>query len=843
MTQADIDGYRHGERRANLPTDATEPFMDEADKAPVRYEPPIRDRRGPALSWDRGERLDEIATDATPLYINEKIHPSAFIAQLQSLEPAPMFGDFNNLPKDAAFEWYQHRGNWANRLIRGDSVKVMASLLDKEGMEGKVQMIYMDPPYGIGFKSNLQVATDDRNTPANKHALPHDPTVVQTFRDTYQNGIHSYLDNLYRNFVHARALLSESGSIFVQIGSENVNRVALVLDEVFGPENRVAQIAFAKTGATSARYLPQVADYILWYATDIASMTYSQLYEPLDRSEVLDHFSWHAMVEMADGSARSLTSDERSDLDTLPPGAYLFRRMPLTSQGESNTDRGGTYEWRGTTYNLPPVTQWSVSPEGLDRLSELGRLQAANQVNLSWKWYESEVPGRKVSNLWNNPMSASDLHYVVETAASVVERCILMSTDPGDLVLDITGGGGVTAYVAEQWGRRWITTDTSGVALAIARQRLLSAEYKWYHLQDSAEGALEEAQLSGKLPAEVIGEGSRDPAKGFVYERVPRVSAAILAYDQEVDPILLVNRPLVKKGVVRVASPFTVESHSPWRYIAPEQIASQPEQSDQLETRQRIIDAIQVSGIRSGDGLLRIEDVSDWGEPSLITHTAVSVAADGGRTRCAIAIAPDDQTAGEEFIALAAEQAAARRRLRRLIVIAFNYEASAHSGESRLGRLEVLKAQANRDFQIPGLEDAQHDHAFVMIGRPEVAIHDEGGGRVSVEVLGYDTYNPSTGNVERGGANDIDCWMIDTEYDGQSFYARRIHLPNSRGDKRLARLAKRLGKRIDRDLWDAMQSTRSAPFRRPPGELPRIAVRIITRTDMEMTVELPLSDG
>ena len=228
---AEIEGYQHGGKRANLPTDQTEAFMSEQDKTPVRYVPPIRDRSGPALSWDRAENLDEIATDATPLYINEKIHPSAFIAQLQSLDPAPMFGDFNGLPKDATYEWYQHEGNWSNRLIRGDSVKVMASLLAKEGMEGKVQMIYMDPPYGIGFKSNLQVATNDRNTPANEKALPHDPTVVQTFRDTYENGIHSYLDNLHRNFVHARALLSESGSMFVQIGSENVNRVGLVLDE------------------------------------------------------------------------------------------------------------------------------------------------------------------------------------------------------------------------------------------------------------------------------------------------------------------------------------------------------------------------------------------------------------------------------------------------------------------------------------------------------------------------------------------------------------------------------------------------------------------------------------
>ena len=641
---ADVEGYKHGATRSNLPTDGTEPFMDEKDKAPVRYVPPIRSRSGPVLSWDRGENLDEIATDATPLYINEKIHPSAFIAQLQSLDPAPMFGDFNNLPKDAAYEWYQHEGNWSNRLIRGDSVKVMASLLAKEGMEGKVQMIYMDPPYGIGLKSNLQMATDDRNTPANVKALPHDPTVVQTFRDTYANGIHSYLDNLYRNLVHARALLAESGSIFVQIGPENVNRVALVLDEVFGPENRIAQIAMAKkTGSSGERHLPQRADYILWYSKQQVEMKFQSLYESLSRAEVVELMSWHAMLELPDGDVRKLTADELHDLNSIPDGTRIFQRRSLVSQHVSETGRSEPYKWDGVEIDVPPGQQWRVGRDGLDRLAELNRLISADGTRLSWKRYEDEVPGKTINNLWERQMSAQDAHYIVETAQPAIERCVLMSTDPGDLVLDITCGGGTTASVAEQWGRRWITTDTSGVALAITRQRLLSSTYDWYHLQDSDEGALEEARLSGKPPAEVSGDGSRDPAKGFVYKRVPRVSAAILAYDQDVAPILLVNQPLAKKGVGRVASPFTVESHSPWRYVSPDQLTAP--QADQLDTRQRIIDAIQVSGVRIGDDRLTIEEVADWGEQALVTHTAVTVDAGGTRISSAIAIVPDDQTA------------------------------------------------------------------------------------------------------------------------------------------------------------------------------------------------------
>ena len=833
----DIHGYRHGSSRSNPPTDQTEPFMDDADKRPERYEPPLRDRSGPALSWDRGENLDDLAGDATPLYISEKIHPSAFVAQLHSLDPAPLFGDFNNLPADAAYEWYQHEGNWSNRLIRGDSVRVMASLLKKEGMEGEVQMIYMDPPYGIGFRSNLQIATDDRNTPANKNALPADPTVIQTFRDTYENGIHSYLDNLYRNFVYARALLAETGSIFVQIGSENVNRVALVLDEVFGPENRVAQVTFAKTSSSSASTLPEIADFLLWYAADKRKLLFNQLYEDLSRTELLELMSSYAMVELPDGTVSSVSAAQRRDLNSLPDGSRLFQRGDLTSQGWVTTGLSDPYEWDGTVYPCPPGRHWSVSVEGRDRLAALDRLAAVDGGSLRWKWYENEMPGRQIGNLWPQQMSASDQQYVVETAEVAIERCILMTTNPGDLVMDITCGGGTTAYVAEQWGRRWITADTSGVALAITRQRLLAATYDWYHLQDSAAGAAEEARLSGR-PAdqEARGEGSRDPAKGFVYERVPRVSAAILAYDWEADPILLVNRPLVKSGVVRVASPFTVESHAPWRYVAPHDPPDLA--ADQIDTRQRMIDAITKTGIETGSaGLkLKIEDVEDWGEHARATHTCVSVDAEGERTATALAVVPDDQSASSSFVNVAAQEAAARG-LKRLIVVAFAYDASTRTSVEQRGQLQIIKAEANRDFQIPGLETQPSDNAFVMLGEPEIATRDESDGKISVEVRGYLSYNPATGQVERKAADDVNCWMIDTEYNGEAFFARRIHLPNSDGDKRIERLKRTLGKRVDPALWASMQSMRSAPFPRPTGEHARIAVRIITRTGIEMTIE------
>ena len=396
----DVENYRYGETRPNLPTDQTEPFMDDADKRPERYAPPLRDRSGPALSWDRAANLDDLATDATPLYINEKIHPSAFVEQLRSLEPAPLFGDFNNLPADADYEWYQHEGNWSNRLIRGDSVRVMASLLAKEGMQGKVQMIYMDPPYGIGFKSNLQIATDDRNTPASEKALPADPAVVQTFRDTYANGLSSYLDNLYRNFVYARALLSESGSIFVQIGNENVNRVALVLDEVFGPENRVAQITFNKRGSADTTLLPEVADYLLWYAKGRNDIKFRQTYQELTNDEALSFRPSYAMIELRDGSTRRPSKVERKDPSVIPDGARVYLRERLMSQGGTDGERGAPYTVPGgRTHTPPPTEHWSVSRKGLDRLAALGRLCESGR-SLHYKRYSDEIPGRRHNNMW-----------------------------------------------------------------------------------------------------------------------------------------------------------------------------------------------------------------------------------------------------------------------------------------------------------------------------------------------------------------------------------------------------------------------------------------------------------
>ena len=409
------DSYQYASAsRSNLPTEQTEPLMSAGDKAPQPFTPVGRERDDePVLAWSR-EALPQ-THEAHPLYVREKIHPGAFVQSLKSGSPqTTLFDDFNGLPSpDAAYEWYEHAGNWQNRLIHGESARVMASLAERERLSGRVQMIFFDPPYGIGFKSNFQVSTRNRETAEGRKGLPCDTRTIRAFRDTYDRGIHSYLDQMLEKLTLCRELLTESGSIFVQIGDENVHRMATVLDEVFGHENRVATIPFVTTGASSAQTLSSVADFLLWYAKDKDALKYRQLYEPQSRREIVEQWTWAARVELSDGTTRGLTDAERFDPDAnLPPGARFCRWMPLTSQHTSLTGRSDPYHWNGHDWPCPSDRQWSVSKEGLDRLAELGRLDAAaTDQPLHWKRYENEVPGRRIHNVWSRQMSASDKRY------------------------------------------------------------------------------------------------------------------------------------------------------------------------------------------------------------------------------------------------------------------------------------------------------------------------------------------------------------------------------------------------------------------------------------------------
>ena len=847
---ADTDSYRYGSAtRSNLPTEQTEPLMSEGDKAPRPFTPVRRKRDDePVLAWARDSAGADQTYDAYPLYVREKVHPGAFVESLKSGTgaPATLFEDFNGLPSEnAAYEWYEHAGNWQNRIIHGESDRVMASLAEREHLSGRVQMIYFDPPYGIGFKSNFQVSTRGRETADGRKGLPCDPQTIRAFRDTYERGVHSYLDQMLERLVLCRGLLAESGSVFVQIGDENVHRMAVVLDEVFGTENRVATIPFVTSGSSSSSTLSSIADFLLWYAKDKAEMKYHQLYEPLTRAEKIEHMSSYAMVEFADGTTGTLTAEQRDNPDAnLPDGARIYRRMPLASPGTSTTGRSDTYYWNGQHWPCPRGEQWRVSMEGMERLDQLGRLDAAGPGStLSWKRYEHEVPGRRVHNVWHRQMSTSDKRYVVQTAEQVIERCLLMATDPGDLVFDPTCGGATTALVAERWGRRWITCDTSPVSVAIARQRIATAAFEYWTPADSANGSAVEAEFSGSAVADAPQGGwGHDPARGFVYQRVPKVSAAKLAYDHNSEPELLVDRPHSTKGVTRVASPFTVESSSPWSHV-PFDGAAAATPASHADFTQAVVEALPRSPIRAsrpGDNSetpdIHIREIMVWpGRKGVISHLVTYTVGGGSREqRAGLLVAPEDATATMAMLRRAAlDSAVSIDAAKLVIVVAFAF-APDTSDAHTLGSVQMVRVQMHRDLQIRDLRDDDDHHAFVIVGQPDIQIHDEGNDMVSVELRGYDTYNPATGNATAGKAQDVACWIIDTDHDGVSFFARRIHFPGADDDKQIKRLQRQLGSALDMLRWNAVLSTCSAPFAVP--ESGEIAVKIITTTGMEMSL-------
>ncbi len=541
----DIESYAHTdkERTNNPPVGLVTPETDrDQGRKGYAHDPHI----DPQLVWAGKAEHTSFEVPTVSLHVHERIDARTIIEATRKRngalpQPSLFEGLGENPPLRQAIEFYRHKHNWTNRLVAGDSLLVMNSLLEKEGLGGQVQMIYIDPPYGISYGSNFQPFVNTRNVKDGEDGdLTAEPEQIRAFRDTWEMGIHSYLAYLRDRLLISRELLTESGSCFVQIGDENIHRVGMVMDEIFGAENRIATISFATTSGSSTSTLPQVADYLLWYARDHKKVKYRQIYESLTRSEIVDLFNWDVMVELPDGACRKLTPQERFDPDAyLPEGARIYQRTGLDSQGVSTTGRSEPYEWNGRVFPCGKNRHWSISKEGMDRLAELGRLEAlAGQESLRWRKYENEVPGRRINNVWPVKMYPSTKSYVVETSTKAIQRCLLMTTDPGDLVLDPTCGSGTTAFVAEQWGRRWLTCDTSRVAITLAKQRLMTAHFDYYELAHPDEGV----------------------GSGFRYKTVPKVSPKVLTGDESQSDIVLYDQPLKDNKKFRVTGPFTLEA-------------------------------------------------------------------------------------------------------------------------------------------------------------------------------------------------------------------------------------------------------------------------------------------
>ncbi len=534
-----VESVKHKDKRANIPTEELRDFVKEDETHPKTIFYPRDPSLDPQLVWKGKDEQDreDLAVPALPVYIQEKIHPQAIIEDLRRMKGKKeqvqfgLFADFNGLDFEQMIDFYQHEANWANRMILGDSLHVMTSLAEKEGLKGNVQMIYIDPPYGIKFGSNWQISTRKRDVKDGKaEDVTRQPEQIRAFRDTWKMGIHSYLSYLRDRLVIARELLTETGSVFVQMNSENSHLITCLMDEVFGSENFVANIVFRKKSLPlGAKLLETMHDHILFYAKDKDQVKYRKLFEENDVSQISSHGPY---ALFPDGSWSKIPiSDFRSSLHAK--GTKYYRLFSLIAPSYSQqTDFD--YEFQGKTYPPPSKGAWIVERRKLDLLSSIERLQPEGE-SLSYRLMYDDFPYKKITNFWLTTPISYEKIFVVQTSPGIIERCLLMTTDPGDLVLDPTCGSGTTAYVAEQWGRRWITIDTSRVALALARTRIMSARYPYYLLADSAEGIKKEAEITGKIPPDY--KTQNDIKKGFVYKRVPHITLKSIANNPEIDTI------------------------------------------------------------------------------------------------------------------------------------------------------------------------------------------------------------------------------------------------------------------------------------------------------------------
>jgi adenine-specific DNA-methyltransferase len=545
-----VETIRHGEaKRKNIPTAEHRSAMEKDDQNPIPVPYARRNRDlDPQLVWRGKDEQDwsDLVVPAPPLFIQEKVHPKVLIddlvresARRAEQNPGPqidLFSDFNGVPEGAKTDFYQHDANWTNRMILGDSLQVMASLAEREGLRGQIQCIYLDPPYGIKFNSNFQWSTTSRDVKdGNVEHITREPEQVKAFRDTWRDGIHSYLTYLRDRLTVARELLTESGSIFVQIGDENVHRVRALMDEVFGDENFCAAIAFRKTGGFDAALIQRNFDHILWYANSQTKIKFRSAFKELKptRSDTV----FYDYVADEAGDFRPLSTSEKLDPGSISSTYRLFARNPLVSDGFSAALSRRTF-FKGLPFDPPANGHWKTTPAGLVRLEKANRLAIKGKTLryvAYWEDFAAEPYGPVWADLSTGGFTGDPKTYVVQTDSRVIQRCILMTSDPGDLVLDPTCGSGTTAYVAEQWARRWITIDTSRVALALARARLMGARYPYYYLADSRDGQVEDAKLRKAVPSDTPTRG--DVRQGFVYDRVPHIQLSSIANNSEIDVI------------------------------------------------------------------------------------------------------------------------------------------------------------------------------------------------------------------------------------------------------------------------------------------------------------------
>lgn len=813
--------HKDKQRLNNPPVGLVDAHTDNGGqkKKTYQYDPHL----DPQLQWAGKAEHTSFDVPTVSLHVHERIDPRRIIETVRKEKTdmvQPSLFEEDKKPLREAIEFYKHKENWSNRLIAGDSLLIMNSLLEKEGMGGKVQMVYFDPPYGIKYGSNFQPFVNKKDVKDGKDEdLTAEPEMIKAFRDTWELGIHSYLTYLRDRLLLARELLTESGSIFVQISDENVHHVREIMDEVFGAVNFVRLISFRTTTGLGQKVLDKAGDYIVWYSKGLVKIKYHQLYE---QKSFDDYKRLYSKIELNDRSRTTINEWEKENQkklsqDNLPNGARIYTLTDLRSQSGD----GDNISIDGNVYSIKSGS-FKTNQQGVDSLAKASRLEVYGNSPKYIRYFD-DFPFDSLDNIWNDQMSEQNKDYVVQTSVKVIQRCLSMTTDPGDLVLDITCGSGTTAYVAENWGRRWITCDTSRVAIALAKQRLMTANFDYFELAHPEEGV----------------------GSGFQYKTVPHITLKSIANNEPAPQETLYDQPFIDNKRLRVTGPFTMEA-------VPAPVTKSFDEVDSAIASSEA--GAEVA--RSGETLRQ----SEWRDELLRT----GVRAKGGKT---IAFSRMEAARGFRYVQAEAETKEAKPQKvyvvfgpehapleQRMVELAyeevkpykpdillfcalqFDEEAAKDIDEMNpeITRCLFLKAQMNADLFTDDLKKKRaSNESFWLIGQPDVKLKQiksgDDKGKYQVEVNGFDYYNPKTGNVESGGKGDIAMWMLDTDYDGRSLFPSQVFFPMAGAKEGWATIARNLKAEIDEEKIEAFGGTVSMPF--TPGKA--VAVKIIDARGIE----------
>ena len=862
-----IERYEHKDKKRtnNPPVGLVTPETDPVAPAHKTYDyvapvPSVKPQQeldydphlDPQLVWAGKKEHSSFEVPTVSLHVHERIDPHTIIEAVRKRNgtPLPVQASLferreENPPLREAIDFYRHAHGWSNRLIAGDSLLVMNSLLEKEGMAGQVQMAYIDPPYGIKYGSNFQPFVNKRDVTNGKDEdLTQEPEMIRAFRDTWELGVHSYLTYLRDRLSLVRDLLHESGSCFVQIGDENIHLVRLLLDEVFGSQNFVSLITFAKTTGATVTYLPGTCDYLLWYARDFGKIKYRPLY--LDKTVGEAGATNYNRVQLSDDSRRYLSAAERANPALIPSGSRVYSLADLTSQSVGREKGEGAACWfpielNGKEYRPTLQTRWKTNESGIKNLQAAGRLEAT-ATRVGYMRFVDDFPVFPINNKWDDVGASfmTDKIYVVQTVSRVIQRCLLMTTDPGDLVIDPTCGSGTTAYVAEQWGRRWITCDTSRVAITLAKQRLMAADFDYYELAHPEEGVGSGFRCK-TVPHVTLKSIANNPE---IREGMPReqIDAVIARYaDQET----LSDQPYLDNARVRIAGPFTVEAVPAPTVKSLDDFEGRPSAADTSVSRSGPTlrhtewrDELLKTGLRGKGGqhidFTRVEPLAGtrWLHADAETKGVKP-------ERVAISFGPEHSLLEQRQVELAWEEARTLSPKPSILVFAaFEFDPEAAKDIDGMSKektgMTFLTAQMNADLLTEDLKKKRaSNQSFWLVGRPDVDLRRIAKGdhkdKWEIEVKGFDYYNTRTGTIDSGDISKIAMWLLDTDYDGRSLYPRQVFFPMADGDSGWARLAKNLKAEIDPDLIETYRGTLSLPF--DPGTY--VAVKVIDDRGIE----------